>query len=120
MQTRQTSRKTISLPGRYFTGRGVPTGVTLKDLSVGGCRFAMAPSARLALGVPIQIYIAGTGPHHARAKWVEDGEAGITFSQPLADEQFEKFQNGDFADLPDDTKADTFESMASGRPHRFC
>lgn len=119
MQTRQSQRKRINLPGRYFTGHGSPVAVNLHDLSVGGCRFA-SDSAKLVRGSRVQIFIAGSGPHHASIKWVEKGEVGVTFAKPLTLEQFEQFQAGHVPDLAQSIKVGEFEEMPGGLPQRFC
>lgn len=129
MRTRQTQRKTISLPGRYFTGRGSPVDVQLGDLSVGGCRFAIG-SDPLPLGAPVQIFVEGAGPYRAIVKWVEGGEAGVTFTVPLTDEQFANFRNSHVPGFPapdsrvhDNSSRDTLasaEAMPKALPQRFC
>lgn len=119
MQTRQTQRKTLNLPGRYFTGSGVPVDVALTDISVGGCRFK-SDSAKLALGTRLQIYIAGSGPHHATIKWVSKGEVGITFTHPLTDEKLDEFKSSHIPDLASNIAAGDFDPMPAGRPQRFC
>lgn len=64
METRQSSRTEIELPGRFFTGLAEAIDVQLKDVSEGGCRFATGEHA-LTIGSHVQIFIAGTGPYHA-------------------------------------------------------
>lgn len=119
MRTRQTLRKNITLPGRYFTGLGTPEDVTLSDLSVGGCRFALGERG-LKLGAPVQIYVGKTGPHHASVKWVKDGEAGVTFTKPLSDDLFTSFQASHIPDAANGNVMDEFEDMTGAKPQRFC
>lgn len=119
MRTRQNTRKATTLPGRYLTGRGLPTTVTLSDLSIGGCRFELPADSSFIIGMPLQIFIAGSGPHHANVKWVENGEAGITFAIPLEEEQIERFESGE-APLPPKSTDEAFDSVMEQRPQRFC
>lgn len=119
MRTRKTSRKAINLPGRYFTGLGEPHDVLLRDLSTGGCRFE-ARQRRLVPGSPLQIYVAGTGPHRAIVKWVADDDVGLGFVTPLSDEQFGRFQTSHIPDSADvNTHAD-FDDISDVKPQRFC
>ena len=119
MRTRQTSRKSITLPGRYFTGLGTPEDVILSDLSVGGCRFALG-ERDLKMGMPVQLYVANTGPHRATVKWVKDGETGVTFTAPLSDELFASFQASHIPDASNIPSIDDFDDMSSAKPQRFC
>ncbi len=119
MRTRQSSRKNITLPGRYFTGLGTPEDVVLTDLSVGGCRFANG-NRRVTLGSPIQIYVANTGPHRATVKWVQDGKVGVTFTSPLSQDQFSAFQSSHIPDTIDPGAMDSFQDMKDAKPQRFC
>lgn|SRR6056297_2332132 len=119
MRTRKTSRKKINLPGRYSTGLGEPHDVLLRDLSTGGCRFE-AGQRRLRPGAPLQIYIAGTGPHRAIVKWVADNNVGIGFVMPLSEDQFGRFQASHIPDSADmNTQAD-FDDLSDVKPQRFC
>ena len=119
MRTRKKPRKSISVPGRYFTGLGDPVDVTLSDLSEGGCRFPIG-NQRLNIGARLQIYVASTGPHRASVRWIDDGQVGVTFSTPLQTEQFEKFQVSHVPDLAEDTKPGDFDIVPDALPHRFC
>lgn len=119
MRTRQNHRKTITLPGRYFTGLGSPVDVQLTDLSVGGCRFAIG-NQKLSLGSPVQIYVGGAGPYRANIKWVENGEAGVTFASPLSDEEFANFRNSHVPDLDALRRSGDFDDMPDTPPQRFC
>lgn len=119
MQTRKNPRKDITLPGRYFTGLGQPVDVILKDLSTGGCRFEHG-SDKLRIGFRLQIYIAGSGPHHAMIRWVENGEVGLTFIQPLSEEEYDAFQPGHVPDVAEVTAPGEFEEMPEYTPRRFC
>lgn len=119
MQTRKKPRKSLTVPGRYFTGLGSPVDVTLADLSEGGCRFA-TDNKKLALGSHLQVYVAGSGPHQAAVRWVEKGEVGVTFASPLETEQFEKFQGSHVPDLSDEALPGDFEPMPDALPQRFC
>ncbi len=119
MRTRQTKRKIIELPGRCYTGQGTPQDVILKDLSVGGCRFE-TQSVKLGLGSRLQIYIAGTGPHHASVTWVEKGEVGITFRTPLSEEKFEGFQSS-HVPVYSQSSGGAFDAMPEDQStRRFC
>jgi len=97
MQTRKSNRKTISLPGRYFTGLGTPEDVTLADLSVGGCRFA-----------------------YGDRKPVKGEEVGVTFTTPLSQKHFESFQASHIPDASARNAADNFDDMAGKQQQRFC
>ncbi len=119
MQTRQTNRKPITLAGRYFTGQGTPTDVTITDLSSGGCRFA-SRSPFLTRGARVQIYLEKSGPHHALVKWIEDGEIGVTFNTPLSEDDFATFQNSHVPAVAEDRRAGAFEDMPKSLPNRFC
>lgn len=119
MQTRQKQRKTISLPGRYFTGLGAPVDAMLIDLSVGGCRFAVG-NQTLVPGAQVQIYVGGSGPHRAIVKWTEAGEAGVTFTNPLPDEEFATFRNTHVKVLDPEEKPGDFEGIPDTAPQRFC
>ncbi|MFL0354904.1 PilZ domain-containing protein [Erythrobacter sp. GH1-10] len=119
MRTRKNQRRSITLPGRYMTSLGTPEDVVLTDLSVGGCRFAMG-SRKLTLGTPLQIYVAGSGPHRAVIKWVDKGEVGVTFSTPLSESEFETFQGSHVPDLAAQGMPGDFEPLTDTRPQRFC
>lgn len=119
MQTRKNPRKAITLPGRYFTGLGDPVDVQLTDLSTGGCSFAVGPG-KLMLGSRLQIFVAGSGPHHASIKWLKDGEAGVCFAVPLDEEEFDKMQPSHIPDLTPEAMPGDFDEMKPGLPLRFC
>lgn len=119
MRTRKQERKPISLPGRYFTGLGTPVDVLLKDLSTGGCSFALE-THNLALGSRLQIHVGSSGPHHAHVKWLRDGEAGVQFTAKLDDALFDNFQASHVPDSAQTTIIADFEDMQPGRPQRFC
>ena len=119
MRTRQTSRKAINLPARYLTGLGEPQDVFLRDLSTGGCRFAIG-NRRISLGAPIQIFVGGTGPHRAIVKWVAKGEAGINFTIPLDDNLVDSFQASHVPDHAQMNVSTKFEDMSGVLPQRFC
>ncbi len=119
MQTRQKPRKALNLPGRFFTGLGVPVDVTMSDISVGGCRFPVGDQ-QFAIGTPLQIFIAGSGPHRAAIRWVEKGEAGVTFVSPLSEELVEGFQDNHVPDAPTVAPQGDFEPMTDAKPRRFC
>ncbi|MEE4199694.1 PilZ domain-containing protein [Erythrobacter sp.] len=119
MRTRQTMRKTINLPGHYLADLGEPRDVVLRDLSVGGCRFDCG-GRRFALGAPIQIFVAGTGPHRAIVKWVSDGEVGIGFQAPLSEAQFDAFQASHVPDPVIAARRMVFDDISDMKPQRFC
>ena len=119
MQTRQTSRKTISLPGRYYTGAGEPVDVTLCELSVGGCRFA-SPGKPMIPGTPIQIYVGASGPHRANVRWSENDEIGVTFAAPFTQAQIDAFENGEEPGAPGAAQSAAFDELPQTKPHRFC
>lgn len=119
MQTRQTPRKTVSIPGRYFTGTGVPVDVTVREISVGGCRFE-SNSPHLTTGVRVQIEIAGTGPHHGTIKWVENGEIGVTFARKLADADLAAFQSSHIPAATPAAPQSAFRPMKAAKQNRFC
>ncbi|MBV7265282.1 PilZ domain-containing protein [Erythrobacter ani] len=119
MQTRKKPRKTITLPGRYFTGLGSPVDVILTELSVGGCRFP-ASGKKLIPGAPLQIYVGTSGPHRANIRWAENGEVGVTFTVPLTEQQISEFDSSDLPAFSGKTGADEFEELPGARPHRFC
>lgn len=119
MQTRKIPRKTISIPGRYFTGRGAPADVIVRDLSTGGCRFD-TDRPDLAPGTRMQLYLGKSGPHHAIVKWGGKGEVGVTFSVPLDEGLFEGFKSSHVPDLPENTRAGEFDDMPEHLPNRFC
>jgi hypothetical protein len=119
MRTCQTMRKTISLPGRYLAELGEPRDVTLRDLSVGGCRFDCS-GRRFSLASPIQIFVGGTGPHRAIVKWVSDGEVGLSFVTPLSQAQFHAFQAGHVPDISAAMSSVVFDDISEMKPQRFC
>ncbi len=119
MQTRQKNRKALAVPGRYSTGRGEPVSVELRDLSVGGCRFA-GGGDELGPGARLQVVIAGRGPYRATIKWCAKGEVGVTFATPLPTETFHQFQNSHVADFSDEGTPGEFEPMAPQAERRFC
>lgn len=119
MRTRKTPRKSINVPGRYFTGLGDPVDVTLSDLSEGGCRFP-AGSHKLTVGAPVQIYVAGSGPHRAAIRWIDDDNVGVTFAVPLTPEQVEKFKGSHVPDTSADATPGDFEIIPDALPQRFC
>lgn len=119
MKTRQKPRKNINLPGRYFTGLGDPVDVLLADVSEGGCRFEAGPQ-RLVIGSPLQIFVAGSGPHRAAVRWIDNGEVGVTFASPLATELLQSFKASHVPDLSDDATPGDFASLPDSLPHRFC
>ena len=119
MRTRQNDRKYISLPGRFSTGLGEPQDVVLRDLSCGGCRFALE-SKRMAPGVPLQIYVGHTGPHRAIVRWSKDGEVGLGFLTPLSEELFDSFQASHVPDPANANPTASFDDMSDVTPLRFC
>ena len=119
MQTRQKPRKALNLPGRYFTGLGSPVDVMLSDVSEGGCRFSVG-SAKLAIGSPLQVYVAGSGRHRAAVRWIDDGYVGVTFAAPLASEQVANLQIGHVPDISAEAHPGEFDTMADAKPQRFC
>lgn len=119
MRTRQKPRKALTVPGRFFTGLGEPVDVKLADLSEGGCRFS-AGDRTLPIGSHVQIYIAGSGPHHASVTWSDKGEVGVTFAKPLESDQLRRFQNTHVPDLSVDSSQRDFEPMPDTPPRRFC
>ncbi|MBV7258851.1 PilZ domain-containing protein [Erythrobacter crassostreae] len=119
MQTRKTSRKTVSLPGRYFTGLGNPVDVTLIDLSTGGCRFAPGPG-KFTPGTQLQVFVGSSGPHRAMIKWSDGGEIGVTFTVPLNSNLVDQSQDGHVPDLSKSMAPGDFEPMDGSRPSRFC
>ncbi len=119
MQTRQKPRKALNLPGRFFTGLGTPVDVIMSDVSEGGCRFPIS-AQKLTIGAPMQIYIAGSGPHRAAVRWVADGEAGVIFSVPLDEELVEGFQVSHVPDASAEATPGDFEAMDGEKPRRFC
>ncbi len=119
MRTRKSTRKSITLQGRYFTGLGTPEEVMLADLSVGGCRFNVG-DRKVMLGAPLQIYVGASGPHRAVIKWVKGEEVGVTFTTPLSETHFESFQTSHIPDPAAKNVADGFEEMGDTAPQRFC
>ncbi|MEP0189631.1 MAG: PilZ domain-containing protein [Erythrobacter sp.] len=119
MQTRQKPRKALNLPGRFFTGLGVPVDVTMSDISVGGCRFPVGEQ-QFAIGTPLQIFIAGTGPHRAAIRWVENGEAGVTFTTPLSEDLVDGMQVSHVPDASEESVPGDFDAMDDAKPRRFC
>lgn len=119
MRTRQTLRKPITLPGRYFNGLGDPENVMLTDVSTGGCRFKKG-DRKVTLGAPVQIFVAGTGPHRAIIKWIEGGDVGLSFVVPLTDAQLNEFQPSHIPDADDGAGTAEFEDMGGLKPQRFC
>lgn len=119
MRTRQSQRKTITLPGRYLTDYGMPADVVLTDVSVGGCRFK-TDSARLSTGTPLQIIIDGTGPHHATIKWVGKGEVGVTFDHKLPEEVLNQFRHSHVSDPNRGAQGGRFDDTSGALPRRFC
>lgn len=119
MQTRQTQRKTITLAGRYFTGLGAPIDATIMDLSPRGCRFAVS-TPNLNRGSRVEVYLEGSGPHHATIKWIEKGEVGVTFDAALSDELFARFQNSHVPGLDEERAPEAFRPMPKSSSHRFC
>lgn len=119
MRTRKAIRKNINLPGRYSNGPGEPQDVILRDLSTGGCRFNSG-LRRLTPGSPLQIYVAGTGPHRAIVKWVAGGDVGLGFTVPLAEDQFRRFQASHIPDAADMNTSVDFEDLSDVKPQRFC
>ena len=119
MRTRQTTRKQINLPGRYQTGLGEPQDVILRDLSVGGCRFETG-GRKFAPGAPLQILVAGTGPHSAIVKWIDSGEVGLNFTVPLGEDQFESFKSSHVPDPEENNLKAQFKDIGDIRPQRFC
>lgn len=97
----------------------MPADVMLTDVSLGGCRFK-TDSARLSMGTPLQIVIAGTGPHHATIKWVGKGEVGVTFAHALDEDVFEQFRSSHVPDFAGQTGSGGFEEMTGQLPRRFC
>lgn len=119
MQTRQNPRRNINIPGRYSTGVGSPVDVVVTDISEGGCRFPNdAPN--LAVGMPMQIFIAGSGPHRATVRWIEQGEAGIVFTVPFSEESIADFKSGNIPDIDMAAHPSDFEAMPDMQPRRFC
>ncbi|TRD11138.1 PilZ domain-containing protein [Erythrobacter insulae] len=119
MQTRQTPRKSIKLPSRYFTGTGAPDDVLVTEISAGGCRFA-STSPDLTIGARLQIEIAGTGPHHGTVKWAEKGEIGVTFLRNITEAELGEFQSSHIPAASAGLSEREFEPMTKTKPTRFC
>jgi hypothetical protein len=119
MKTRQSSRKKINLPGRYISGSGELQDVVLRDLSPSGCRFDLG-LRRLTPGSPLQMYVAGTGPHRGIVKWVAGGEAGLGFLAPLPESQFGRFQSSHIPDPADRNIGVGPDDIGQIKPQRFC
>jgi len=119
MQTRQKPRKTLTVPGRYSTGRGDQAQVRLSDLSVSGCRFAVAGDAPPS-GSLVQVIIADRGPYRAEVKWRSDDEIGVHFVTPLMPEAFDEFRNSHVFDFSDEGEPADFAPMQGQTPKRFC
>jgi len=119
MQIRQSSRKEILIPGRYSTGLGAPKDVTLSDLSLGGCRFALGKRS-LKPGVQVQLYVGDTGPHSATVKWVKGGETGVTFAKPLSQDLLVSFQSSEVPDAANADERDVFDGNGRVKPKRYC
>ncbi|EAQ28817.1 hypothetical protein NAP1_14498 [Erythrobacter sp. NAP1] len=119
MKTRQTKRKQSNVPGRYLAGNGEPQDVVLRDVSVGGCRFEMGQRA-FTLGSPLQIVVAGTGPHRAIVKWIDKDEVGLTFERPLSQAQVDSFMGSHVPDPSQSNAGATFTPMQDAKPQRFC
>ena len=118
MRTRQSERKTITLPGRYLTDYGMPADVLLTDVSAGGCRFK-TDTSRLSVGTPLQIVIDGNGPHHATIKWVRQGEVGVTFNHRLAQDVLDQFRHSHVG-VAAGAAGDRFDETTGALPRRFC
>ncbi len=119
MQTRQTPRKALTVPGKYYTGFGQPVHVHLCDLSVSGCRFASG-NDKLPRGFKLQVIIAGRGPYSATVKWCDDGQCGVTFVTPLTPEAFGQFQNTHNVDFSEHGTPAEFKPMSEHNTQRFC
>lgn len=119
MQTRNTQRKIISLPGRYFTGHGTAHDVMLADISPSGCRFH-SDNRRLAVGGRVQIYVESWGPFHAIIKWLRDGEVGVRFTAPIEPANFARFQNSHIKVGSPGPDENAFDAVPVSPPARFC
>jgi hypothetical protein len=119
MQTRQSPRRNIKVPGRYFTGVGDPIDVMIGDISEGGCRFVIDPRL-VSLGSQLQVTIGGSGPHRAVVRWLEKGVAGVTFQRKLNPELIEQFQSSHIPDTADFPAPADFELFDYAPPQRFC
>ena len=93
MRTRQKPRTLAALPGRLRAGNEDEIDVVLQDLSQTGCRFAFG-AARLAVGHPVRLSIAGIESVNGAVVWIEQGEAGIVFRTPLGVDQVERLDSG--------------------------
>jgi len=83
MQTRKTDRKQVAIPGQCCTAQGRVFDIVLSDLTTGGCGFADSEHC-LAIGAPVSLMIAGSGPHRAHVRWASDGAVGVSFQAPFA------------------------------------
>ena len=83
MRTRRQTRHPVEIQGRYRTGRGLAKEVTVKDLTVHGCRM-FDRFCNLAEGSFLTIRIGSIGPIEAYVKWLEKGiGVGLEFVTPL-------------------------------------
>lgn len=119
MRTRQNHRKPLTLPGKYYSGKGGAVEVTLGDISRGGCSFEKGRH-RLEQGAPIRIYIDNAGPFAARVRWVEGEQAGVTFDPPLEAEQLAHFRNCHVARRPTREELVNPGTLAASRPRFHC
>jgi len=119
METRQAPRRNVTLPGRYITGLGLPVDVTLIDISEGGCCFS-SDEERLRIGTPLQMYIAGSGPHRGSVRWTHGNEVGIAFLIPLDEQTLDQIQSGEIDDRPQPVAPVALEQVTEAQPLRFC
>jgi hypothetical protein len=119
MRTRQKPRKTLTLPGRYYTGLGKPVDVRLNDISEEGCRLGQV-STRLPAGSRLQVYVGEAGPFFAMVKWSQDGEVGVTFATPLSADDVREIKNSHVPDVAAEGTQDAFQPMPQQAPQRFC
>ena len=88
---REKPRKTISVPGKIRTGRGVPHHVAITDLSEGGCR-VIESSEWIKEGSSVSIRVGRLDPIYATVRWARKGEIGLEFHQPLYGPVFENIK----------------------------
>ena len=84
MQTRQSSRTPITVPGTVLSARGQEWRVHVDDLSTGGCRLD-DPDGGLRLGELVKLSVGGVGPCVAEIAWRQSTRVGVEFVRPLSE-----------------------------------
>lgn len=81
-ERRWDERHPVQVAGRYRRGVSGPRGVTVRDISISGCRFH-AGDGRMETGEFLTLRVDTFGPLDAHVAWRDEQMHGVVFSRRL-------------------------------------